>query len=130
MKYVLLKCDFAIVKLIAFEVYIALDHTPFYAESGGQVADRGRLIALDSSIPCQVAITDVQKKSGIWLHLGKVKTGQLSTNQVSAYVDDVSIDIDFRFVVGSVGNRCGPSQSAKNSSYSYSSVACSSETLY
>jgi len=74
------------------EVYIALDHTPFYAESGGQVADRGRLIALDSSVPCQVAITDVQKKSGIWLHLGKVKTGQLSTNQLVRS----EIDVDRR----------------------------------
>ncbi|GJQ15568.1 hypothetical protein GpartN1_g7359.t1 [Galdieria partita] len=64
------------------EVYVALDHTPFYAESGGQVADHGILISIDSNVPCQVVIDDVQKKNGIWLHRGKVKTGVLKQNQL------------------------------------------------
>ncbi|GJD06522.1 Alanine--tRNA ligase [Galdieria sulphuraria] len=64
------------------EICVALDHTPFYAESGGQVADRGMLFSIDSDFPCQVVIHDVQKKDGIWLHQGKVESGVVRQNQL------------------------------------------------
>ena len=44
---------------------LVLDHTPFYAESGGQVGDTG---ILDFSGD-QVGITDTRKENGITLHL-------------------------------------------------------------
>lgn len=62
-----------------------MDHTPFYAEGGGQVADHGKLVSFDSEEPCEVVVNDVQKKNGIWLHQGKVKTGTLSQNQVRIF---------------------------------------------
>ncbi len=53
------------------EVQIALDRTPFYAESGGQVGDKG-YIAGDNLL---IRIEDVQKESGIFIHFGRVERG-------------------------------------------------------
>ncbi len=47
------------------ELVIALDRSPFYAESGGQVADTGVLKCGDLVFP----ITDVIKQDGVWVHL-------------------------------------------------------------
>ena len=55
------------------EVQVMLDQTPFYAESGGQVADRGYL-AGDSVLG---RIEDVQQKSGIYIHYGRIERGTL-----------------------------------------------------
>ncbi len=57
------------------EGLLALDHTPFYAESGGQVADRGQITAGDAVFE----VTDVQKMpGGVFGHYGKLLTGSLS----------------------------------------------------
>ncbi len=65
-------------------VQIVLDHTPFYAESGGQVGDRGVLSA-DNLI---VRIDDVQKESGIFVHFGRIERGTLRVgDSVSAQID-------------------------------------------
>ncbi|MCU7841860.1 MAG: alanine--tRNA ligase [Candidatus Thiodiazotropha sp. (ex Troendleina suluensis)] len=66
---------------------IFLDHTPFYAESGGQVGDMGTLE--DKSVFFEVE--DTRKQSGeLFAHIGKLEEGNLSvgetvTAQVNAY---------------------------------------------
>ena len=60
------------------EVGIVTNQTPFYAESGGQVGDRGVIYSND----CRVIINDTQKKVGdLHVHLGKVEKGSLKINQ-------------------------------------------------
>jgi alanyl-tRNA synthetase len=64
---------------------VVLDDTPFYAESGGQVGDRGEL----RSVHGIFAVEDTQKiQASVFGHHGVVKTGKLSVgNGVSARVD-------------------------------------------
>ncbi len=64
---------------------VILDLTPFYAESGGQLGDRGTL----SGESGQFAVTDTQKKGDeVICHLGLVLTGQLRVgDSVEAAVD-------------------------------------------
>jgi alanyl-tRNA synthetase len=64
---------------------VVLDDTPFYAESGGQVGDRGVL----HSVHGIFAVEDTQKiQASVFGHHGVVKTGKLSVgNSVSARVD-------------------------------------------
>ena len=67
------------------QVLIVLDCTPFYAESGGQVADTGVLTAGD----CSVDVDDVKKDaSGIYLHACEITTGTLAVGDtVTASID-------------------------------------------
>jgi len=66
------------------EVQLVLDQTPFYAESGGQIGDRGYLSG-DSVL---VRIEDVQKKSGIYIHYGHIERGTLKLGDpVTAQID-------------------------------------------
>ncbi|MEM9770179.1 MAG: alanine--tRNA ligase [Cyanobacteria bacterium P01_D01_bin.73] len=63
---------------------ILLDRTPFYAQSGGQVGDRGFL----STETAVVRIDDVTKESGFSVHFGHVERGSLSVGEViSAQID-------------------------------------------
>jgi alanyl-tRNA synthetase len=63
---------------------ILLDATPFYAESGGQVGDRGFLAGED----LLVQIEDVQKEADFFVHFGTVMRGSLRPgDQVNAQVD-------------------------------------------
>ncbi len=65
-------------------VQIALDQTPFYAESGGQIGDRGYLSGDD----VLVRIEDVQKESGIYIHHGRIERGTLTAEAtVTAQID-------------------------------------------
>ncbi|WP_243290651.1 alanine--tRNA ligase [Bacillus sp. FJAT-47783] len=70
------------------EVQIMLDCTPFYAESGGQIADRG--IIHNENV--QLDVKDVQKApNGQHLHNVIVQTGTLKTDmEVEARVDPTS----------------------------------------
>jgi len=64
---------------------VVLDDTPFYAESGGQVGDRGALQSPHGIF----AVEDTQKiQAAVFGHHGVVKTGTISVgNGVNAKVD-------------------------------------------
>ena len=65
-------------------VQIVLDQTPFYAESGGQIGDRGYLAGDDFV----VRVEDVQKESGFFLHYGRVERGTVTPGAaVTAQID-------------------------------------------
>jgi alanyl-tRNA synthetase len=71
------------------EAIVVLDRSPFYAEMGGQVADRGVITA--PGVVFQV--TDVQKnKGGKYMHYGKVTEGVLKLGDTVA----AAIDVDRR----------------------------------
>jgi alanyl-tRNA synthetase len=54
-------------------VAVVLNQTPFYAESGGQVGDTGRITGADG---LRITITDTQKKLGsVFVHLGRIDSG-------------------------------------------------------
>jgi alanyl-tRNA synthetase len=55
-------------------VELVLNQTPFYAEAGGQVGDSGVLKTENGS----VRITDVKKKAGVFVHIGKVTEGYIA----------------------------------------------------
>ncbi len=59
------------------EVQIALNQTPFYAESGGQLGDTG-IIRTDTG---SARITDTRKAAGVFIHIGKVEKGSISNDQ-------------------------------------------------
>ncbi|MEM6479325.1 MAG: alanine--tRNA ligase, partial [Pseudomonadota bacterium] len=58
-------------------VQIALNQTPFYAESGGQVGDSGVLTTATG----KVEITDTKKAAGVFIHIGEVVEGSVSAGQ-------------------------------------------------
>ncbi|MFO7808663.1 alanine--tRNA ligase [Guyparkeria sp.] len=63
---------------------IALDRTPFYAESGGQVGDTG----LIESASGRFVVHDTQKQGGVFLHHGTLTDGHLAPGDaVNAYID-------------------------------------------
>ena len=63
---------------------IVLDQTPFYAESGGQVADTGKLIGDNG----EFTVSNVQKNGGIFVHYGEIVSGFLRQGEtVNAIVD-------------------------------------------
>ncbi|MBL5844726.1 alanine--tRNA ligase [Bacillus sporothermodurans] len=70
------------------EIQFILEETPFYAESGGQIADEGKLEA-DGLL---VIVSDVQKApNGQHLQRGIIKEGTLTTGQeVEAIVNAAS----------------------------------------
>ena len=58
------------------EAEIVLDQTPFYAESGGQVGDKGELLGEAAKF----AVSDTAKPvEGIFVHKGTVKKGSFKT---------------------------------------------------
>jgi len=66
-------------------VEIVTNQTPFYAESGGQVGDKGIIYSND----CKVTVEDTQKKIGdLHVHYGKIDKGSLKVNQ------SVNLEID------------------------------------
>ena len=52
---------------------VVLDETPFYAESGGQVGDTGKLIT-DNAV---FLVEDTQKQGKAFLHIGIIDSGSL-----------------------------------------------------
>ena len=68
------------------DVEVILDVSPLYAESGGQTADRGRLVSEGTILE----VNDVQKVGNkLWVHKAKVTAGGIELGQrVSAEVDE------------------------------------------
>ena len=63
---------------------IVLDSTPFYAESGGQVADIGQI----ESYAGVFEVQDTQKSGEAFIHYGKVTKGQFSLeDEVTATIE-------------------------------------------
>jgi alanyl-tRNA synthetase len=69
------------------EVEVVLDTTPFYAEGGGQVGDRGRIVGPEG----EIAIDSTRSAGGIELHIGRVAAGCVSEGDaVRADVDTIA----------------------------------------
>jgi alanyl-tRNA synthetase len=70
------------------EGIVVLDRTPFYAESGGQVGDRGELTRGGTCLTL-FEVQDTQKiQPDVFGHHGVVKTGELAAGDtVAAHVD-------------------------------------------
>jgi Alanyl-tRNA synthetase len=67
---------------------VVLDRTPFYAESGGQVGDRGELVSPAGTF----SVEDTQKiQAEVFGHHGRQQTGVLRVGEeLNAQVDNVS----------------------------------------
>lgn len=67
------------------EIEVVTEVTPFYAEAGGQVGDKGKITADDLEIGVEDTIKD---PTGIIIHKGKITTGRISKGQT------VSLEVD------------------------------------
>jgi alanyl-tRNA synthetase len=60
------------------EGQVVLDHTPFYAESGGQIGDAGMLIGPGApGAAARFTVRDTQKIGASFAHVGVVEVGEL-----------------------------------------------------
>ena len=66
------------------EIQIVLNKTPFYAESGGQIGDRGYI----SGDGILVRVEDVKKESDFFVHFGRIERGTIRVGDcVTAQID-------------------------------------------
>ncbi len=83
-----LVCDGKIVDEVSAgqKAILVLNQTPFYCESGGQIGDNG-IISGENFI---FEVHDTQKKAdGVFIHLGKVKSGYAKTSDCVQLTVDV-----------------------------------------
>jgi alanyl-tRNA synthetase len=87
----LLQADKPIAELTAGQEGIVLiNKTPFYAESGGQVGDKGYFYFKSGSF----RVRDTQKQGDVYLHHGEVIKGRLQVgDELSAEVDRSRLDV-------------------------------------
>ena len=64
-------------------VKLVVDKTPFYAESGGQVADIGRIYNSE----CEIKVSDVKKENDVFIHIGKLISGEINEKEYTAVID-------------------------------------------
>jgi alanyl-tRNA synthetase len=65
-------------------VQVIVDRTPFYAESGGQIADRGYFTG-DNLV---IRIDDVKKEGAIFVHFGRIERGTVQPgDRLTAQID-------------------------------------------
>jgi alanyl-tRNA synthetase len=74
------------------EVTIILDRTPFYAESGGQVADTGVIAGKDGKVRINGCIKTAE---GLYLHTGVVEEGIIEKESTVT----ASIDVERRLAI-------------------------------
>jgi alanyl-tRNA synthetase len=66
------------------EGQVVLDHSPFYAESGGQIGDAGSIVGPKG----RFAVRDTQKLGASFAHLGVLESGELQVGDaIDAQVD-------------------------------------------
>ncbi|EGK83896.1 alanine--tRNA ligase [Microcoleus vaginatus PCC 9802] len=71
------------------EVQVVLNQTPFYAESGGQIGDKGYLKSGDNGDGLLVRVDDVKKESDFFVHFGFVERGTLRVgDSITAKIDN------------------------------------------
>jgi alanyl-tRNA synthetase len=71
------------------KVRFALKETPFYAESGGQAGDSGRVFGVDPTTreAFAIQVSDTHKDDGLVVHTGSVLTGTARPGPAKAAVD-------------------------------------------
>ena len=60
------------------EIFLATNQTPFYAESGGQIGDRGKFASKSST----GSILDCKKQGKVYIHKALVEKGKIKTGDV------------------------------------------------
>ena len=60
-------------------VHIALNQTPFYAESGGQAGDTGTIRTASG----QARVTDTRKAADVFVHVAEVTEGRIATGEAA-----------------------------------------------
>ncbi|MEG4578823.1 alanine--tRNA ligase [Microcoleus sp. MON1_C5] len=74
---------------VGTEVQVVLNQTPFYAESGGQIGDKGYLKSGDNGDGLLVRVDDVKKESDFFVHFGFVERGTLRVgDSITAKIDN------------------------------------------
>jgi alanyl-tRNA synthetase len=68
------------------EVEVVVGSTPFYGESGGQLGDSGQI----DTETGRIVVTDTQKPlPGLFVHRGRVESGEVGVGQTAALAIDV-----------------------------------------
>jgi alanyl-tRNA synthetase len=81
------------------EVEIVVDETPFYAESGGQIGDRGEIRSAGGA---RIEIRDTQKPvRDLWVHRGRVVSGRIGVEE------RVELEVDAEARAATVRNHSG-----------------------
>ena len=69
-------------------ISLIVNQTPFYAESGGQKGDAGRVVTAAGAV---IVITDTQKEAEtVWSHIGYVEKGSVKTGDLAVLTVDAT----------------------------------------